>query len=30
MDEAIAEGDCDALADYQGFRERYNFGEIGW
>jgi hypothetical protein len=30
MAAAIAEGDCYALADYQGFRERYNFGEIGW
>jgi hypothetical protein len=30
MASAIASRDCYALADYQGFQERYNFTEIGW
>ena len=30
MATAIRSGDCYAVGDYEGFREKYNFGEIGW
>ncbi len=30
MATALLSKDCYAVGDYEGFREKYNFGEIGW